>query len=96
MQNLFSNFVGSRQEKFTMIFLKHYVRIAMTLKGRTNPNHVVHISVQLFSNEALASKMVAEMGLLHVLCLSGLILLRPALQACPLMGNTLPEILDIT
>ncbi|KAJ8025030.1 E3 ubiquitin-protein ligase UBR3 [Holothuria leucospilota] len=74
------------KEKFTTIFLKHYIRIAMTLKGKTNPNHVVHISVQLFSNETLAKKMVTDMGLLHVLCLSGLSLLKPALVSSPLMA----------
>lgn len=36
----------------------------------TLSNRVVHMSVQLFSNESLALKMVQELSLLHVMIIS--------------------------
>lgn len=36
----------------------------------TLSNRVVHMSVQLFSNESLALKMVEELSLLHVMIIS--------------------------
>lgn len=52
----------------------HYSRIPTVLEMSTDPdtlsNRVVHMSVQLFSNESLALKMVEELSLLHVMIIS--------------------------
>ncbi|XP_052682389.1 E3 ubiquitin-protein ligase ubr3-like [Crassostrea angulata] len=62
------------KEAFTKAFVKHYSRISLVLvKGlkRTEiGNRVVHISVQLFSNEGLACQMVQEYNLLYTLIIS--------------------------
>ncbi|XP_061179951.1 E3 ubiquitin-protein ligase ubr3-like [Saccostrea echinata] len=62
------------KEAFTKAFVKHYSRISLVLvKGlkRTEiGNRVVHISVQLFSNERLACQMVQEYNLLYTLIIS--------------------------
>lgn len=46
----------------------------MMLEQSTDPdtlsNRVVHVSVQLFSNEALALRMVDKLNLLHVMVTS--------------------------
>ncbi len=52
----------------------HYSRIPSVLETSYDPdtlsNRVVHVSVQLFSNEQLALKMVEELNLLHVMIIS--------------------------
>jgi len=52
----------------------HYARISLLLVGSADPdtlsNRVVHVSVQLFSNEELASQMTDELRLLHVMVVS--------------------------
>lgn len=52
----------------------HYARISRLLVGSSDPdtlsNRVVHVSVQLFSNEELATKMAEELHLLHVMVVS--------------------------
>lgn len=52
----------------------HYCRIPSVLEMSNDPdtlsNRVVHMSVQLFSNESLALKMVEELSLLHVMIIS--------------------------
>lgn len=52
----------------------HYSRIPKVLETSSDPdtlsNRVVHMSVQLFSNESLALKMVEELNLLHVMIIS--------------------------
>lgn len=52
----------------------HYSRIPSVLEMSKDPdtlsNRVVHMSVQLFSNESLALKMVEELDLLHVMVIS--------------------------
>mgnify|MGYP003350028765 CR=1 FL=1 len=62
------------QEAFTRAFVLHYARISRLLVGSADPdtlsNRVVHVSVQLFSNEELAMKMVDELHLLHVMVIS--------------------------
>ncbi|XP_069111047.1 E3 ubiquitin-protein ligase ubr3-like [Argopecten irradians] len=62
------------KEAFTRAFIDHYSRISLVLvNGLSRPaiaNRVVHISVQLFSNENLAKKMVEEYNLLYTLILS--------------------------
>lgn len=62
------------QEALTRAFVLHYSRISMMLEQATDPdtlsNRVVHVSVQLFSNEALALRMVDRLNLLHVMVTS--------------------------
>ncbi|XP_066595206.1 E3 ubiquitin-protein ligase Ubr3 [Prorops nasuta] len=62
------------KEALTRAFVLHYSRISMMLERSTDPdtlsNRVVHVSVQLFSNEALAMKMVDQLKLLHVMVIS--------------------------
>lgn len=62
------------QEAFTRAFVLHYARISRLLVGSSDPdtlsNRVVHVSVQLFSNEELATKMAEELHLLHVMVVS--------------------------
>lgn len=69
-------FVSFEQEAFTRAFIDHYSRISLVLVNgqiMNRPaiaNRVVHISVQLFSNEMLAKKMVEEYNLLYTLIFS--------------------------
>ena len=62
------------QEHLTRTFVMHYSRIPSVLEMSSDPdtlsNRVVHMSVQLFSNESLALKMVEELSLLHVMIIS--------------------------
>ncbi|XP_060602002.1 E3 ubiquitin-protein ligase UBR3-like, partial [Ruditapes philippinarum] len=64
----------SYKEAFTRAFIQHYSRISRVLVNaldrQTVANRVVHISVQLFSNESLACQMVKEYNLLYILILS--------------------------
>ncbi|XP_073830136.1 ubr3 ubiquitin ligase [Musca autumnalis] len=62
------------KEHLTRTFVMHYSRIPSVLEMSRDPdtlsNRVVHMSVQLFSNESLALKMVKELSLLHVMIIS--------------------------
>lgn len=62
------------KEALTRAFVLHYSRISMMLERSTDPdtlsNRVVHVSVQLFSNEGLASRMADNLNLLHVMVIS--------------------------
>lgn len=62
------------KEHLTRTFIMHYSRIPSVMEMSEDPdtmsNRVVHVSVQLFSNEALALKMVEELNLLHVMIIS--------------------------
>lgn len=62
------------KEAFTKTFVHHYSRISKILAKSTDSdtlsNRVVHVSVQLFSNEELAYKMTKEFSLLHVMVVS--------------------------
>ncbi|XP_026827990.1 E3 ubiquitin-protein ligase Ubr3 isoform X2 [Ooceraea biroi] len=62
------------KEALTRAFVLHYSRISMMLERSTDPdtlsNRVVHVSVQLFSNQNLALRMVDELKLLHVMVIS--------------------------
>ncbi|WAQ93484.1 UBR3-like protein [Mya arenaria] len=62
------------KEEFTRAFIQHYSRISRVLVNaldrQTVANRVVHISVQLFSNESLACQMVREYNLLYILIVS--------------------------
>lgn len=57
-----------------MAFVLHYSRISMMLERSSDPdalsNRVVHVSVQLFSNEGLAFRMAEKLNLLHVMVIS--------------------------
>nr|XP_042905267.1 E3 ubiquitin-protein ligase ubr3 isoform X1 [Parasteatoda tepidariorum] len=59
------------KQAFTKIFVNHYGRInkmlAESKDSDTLSNRVVHVSVQLFSNEDLAYQMTKEYRLLHVM-----------------------------
>ncbi|KOB66539.1 Ubiquitin ligase E3 [Operophtera brumata] len=61
-------------EHLTRTFVMHYARIPLVLESANDPdtlsNRVVHMSVQLFSNEALALRCVQQLHLLHVMVLS--------------------------
>ncbi|CAH0564545.1 unnamed protein product [Brassicogethes aeneus] len=58
----------------TRAFVLHYSRISMMLEMSSDPdtlsNRVVHVSVQLFSNESLATRMTEQLNLLHVMVVS--------------------------
>lgn len=62
------------KEALTRAFVLHYSRISMMLEMSTDPdtlsNRVVHVSVQLFSNESLALRMTEHLQLLHVMVVS--------------------------
>ncbi|XP_064647278.1 E3 ubiquitin-protein ligase ubr3-like [Lineus longissimus] len=59
------------KEAFTKAFVQHYSRISMALvKSIAISNRVVHISVQLFSNEMLATKMVENNQLMGIMIAS--------------------------
>ncbi|XP_065349343.1 E3 ubiquitin-protein ligase Ubr3 [Cloeon dipterum] len=67
--NLFTDAVF--KEAMTEAFIIHYSRIAVILARSAEPdplsNRVVHVSVQVFSNENFAKKMTKEYHLLHVM-----------------------------
>ena len=56
----------------------------------TLSNRVVHVSVQLFSNEELASKMAQELHLLHVMVVSLRDMMSKILVPSTLQGNFRP------
>lgn len=78
------------QEQLTRTFVMHYSRIPTVLEMSVDPdtlsNRVVHMSVQLFSNESLALKMVEELNLLHVMIIS-----LKTMMSKNLMQNTLHD-----
>ena len=59
------------QELFTRSFCRNYLAIGKKLSESDSPellsNHIVHVSVQLFSSEVLATIMVREENLLDTL-----------------------------
>ncbi|XP_033103209.1 E3 ubiquitin-protein ligase UBR3-like isoform X2 [Anneissia japonica] len=60
------------KELFTDAFVMHYSRICMALARSPEviPDRVVHISVQILSNEVLASHVVTDLQFFHVMILS--------------------------
>lgn len=62
------------KDALTRAFVLHYSRISMMLEKSSDPdtlsNRVVHVSVQLFSNESLALRMTEQLNLLHVMVIS--------------------------
>ncbi|XP_038076588.1 E3 ubiquitin-protein ligase UBR3-like isoform X3 [Patiria miniata] len=82
---------NSYKDTFTRSFVKFYGRIAMSLATSTQPDklssRVVHISVQLFSNEELAIQMTEELQLIHILIVSLQCLLKRTLMDNHLKGT---------
>lgn len=78
----------SFQQKLTEAFVVHYSRIAMVLERAQDPdtlsNRVVHVSVQLFSNEELAVRMTEHLSLLQVMVVSLKNMMSRILIALPL------------
>ncbi|ODN00342.1 E3 ubiquitin-protein ligase UBR3 [Orchesella cincta] len=79
------------KEAFTRAFVLHYSRISQLLvkseDADTLSNRVVHVSVQLFSNEKLALKMAEQMGLLHVMVISLQYMMSSISVPSPLHGK---------
>ncbi|UYV79266.1 UBR3 [Cordylochernes scorpioides] len=71
--SLYWGWVLFEQEEFMRTFVLHYGRISVMLSRSANAeplsHRVVHVSVQLFSNEELAVRMVRdpELRLLHIM-----------------------------
>ncbi|XP_076821304.1 E3 ubiquitin-protein ligase UBR3-like [Clavelina lepadiformis] len=72
------------KREFSKCFTRHYSRIAISLLRSSNVdqlcNRVVHISVQLFSNNDLACMLATEENLLEVFLLSMHNIIRPFLE----------------
>jgi len=81
------------KESLTEAFVMHYGCIARVLAttrdSDTLSNHIVHISVQLFSNEALATRMVDKLGLLRVMVSSLRRMMTKILIPSTINGNLL-------
>lgn len=62
------------KEALTRAFVLHFSRISIILEKSPDPdtlsNRIVHVSVQLFSNEGLAMRMTEQLNLLHVMVVS--------------------------
>jgi len=62
------------QEALTHALVLHYSRVSMMLERSADTemlsNRVVHMSVQLFSNQRLAMHMVEQLNLLNVMIFS--------------------------
>ena len=87
------------QEAFTRAFIKHYSRMTLVLinglERSAISNRVVHISVQLFSNEILAKKMVEEYNLLYILIVCLTNMLESILTESSLQGENSLSLLYI-
>lgn len=81
------------KESLTEAFVMHYGCIgrvlATTRDSDTLSNHIVHISVQLFSNEALATRMVNKLGLLRIMVSNLRRMMAKILIPCTLHGELL-------
>ena len=75
-----------------MAFVRHYSKITRVLSWTndrtTVANRVVHISVQLFSNESLATRMVKERQVLRSVIDSLSYLLTPILVPSNILGKS--------
>lgn len=71
---ILSLFYSLSQQAFTKAFVQHYSRVSLVVvKSKDHyavAHRVVHISVQLFSNETLARTMCKDYNLLYILVLS--------------------------
>ncbi|KAM7303015.1 hypothetical protein ISCGN_018523 [Ixodes scapularis] len=79
------------KESFTQTFVQHYSRISQMLTqsvdSETLSNRVVHVSVQLFSNEALSLRMTQRAHLLHVMVISLKAMMSLILHQSTLQGK---------
>ncbi|XP_071942297.1 E3 ubiquitin-protein ligase UBR3-like [Antedon mediterranea] len=72
------------KKPFTDAFVMHYSRICMSLvrSPEVIPDRVVHISVQVLSNEVLATHVVKNLQLFHIMILSIQEMVRSSLTDC--------------
>lgn len=81
------------KEALTRSFVRHYSRVSMMLMKSHNSdklsNRIVHVSVQLFSNEELALAMTEQMSLLYIMVLSLKNMIKDVLIKCELHDETL-------
>ena len=88
----------SLQNAFTVAFVGHYGMITRVLSRAadrtTVSNRLVHISVQLFSNESLATRMVKEKQVLRSVIDSLSSLLTPILVPSNILGES-PTLLTL-
>lgn len=79
------------QVAFTKTFVQHYAFIMKTLKksheSDTMSNRIVHISVQLFSNEELARQVTEECQLLDIMVTVLLYMMESCLIKSELQGK---------
>lgn len=79
------------QITFTKTFVQHYAFIMKTLmkshESDTMSNRIVHISVQLFSNEELARHVTEECHLLDIMVTVLLYMMESCLIKSELQGN---------
>lgn len=80
-----------RQITFTKTFVQHYAFIMTTLmkshESDTMSNRIVHISVQLFSNEELARHVTEECQLLDIMVTVLLYMMDSCLVKSELQGE---------
>ncbi|XP_076468765.1 E3 ubiquitin-protein ligase ubr3-like [Babylonia areolata] len=83
------------KNEFTVAFVRHYSKSVLVLTEASDrstvANRVVHISVQLFSNESLATRMVQENRLLHTVVQSLKAMLAPILVPSTIQGGPLNQ-----
>lgn len=86
-----STFLYNLQIAFTKTFVQHYAFIMKTLKksheSDTMSNRIVHISVQLFSNEELARQVTEECQLLDIMVTVLLYMMESCLIKSELQGR---------
>ncbi|KAK7110558.1 E3 ubiquitin-protein ligase UBR3-like [Littorina saxatilis] len=79
------------KDAFTVAFVRHYGKITRVLSTATDratvANRIVHISVQLFSNESLATRMVKEQQVLRSVIDSLAYMLTPILVPSNILGG---------
>lgn len=84
-------FLYNLQVAFTKTFVQHYAFIMKTLKksheSDTMSNRIVHISVQLFSNEELARQVTEECQLLDIMVTVLLYMMESCLIKSELQGR---------
>ncbi len=81
------------KEALTRSFVRHYSRVSMMLMKSCNSdklsNRIVHVSVQLFSNEELALAMTEQLSLLYIMVLSLKNMIKEVLINCELHDESL-------
>ena len=85
----------SYKEALTRSFVRHYSRVSMMLMRSYNSdklsNRIVHVSVQLFSNEELALAMTEQLSLLYIMVLSLRNMIKEVLIPCELHDESLNQ-----